>query len=127
MASCCLFNQSQKHSSLCSTNHTTVGHECFDRSIYFGFLLMSSTLPKHRMDRPNKKGGQFSNRKTCAYSEKVFHYFQKDCQGFSQGAHDPCFVPPPFSLIFPLIHKYITKPVSETTCLYSACVCVFSS
>lgn len=104
-ASSSLFNQSQKPSALCSTNHTTVGHESFDQSIHLHFLLMSSTLPKPRMDRPNKKGGQISNRKTHAHAEKVFHYFQKDCQGFSQGAHDPCFISSPFSLIFLFFHK----------------------
>lgn len=66
-----------------------------------------SPLPPHvlvsaktQTDRLNKKGRQISNRKSHAHAEKVFHYFQKDCQGFSQGAHDPCFISLPFSLIF---------------------------
>ena len=99
-----LFNQSQKRSALCSANHTTVGHVSLGRSIYLHFLLMSSTLPKPQMDRQNKKGRQISNRKTHAHAEKVFHYFQKDCQGFSQGAHDPCFILSHFSLLFPQIN-----------------------
>lgn len=95
---------------LCSTNHTTVGHVSFGWSIYLHFLLMSSTVPKpkwiHRAKKKKKKGRQISNRKPHAHAEKVFHYFLKDCQGFSQGAHDPRFISLPFSLIFLLFfHK----------------------
>ena len=72
-----------------------------------------SALPPHvldsartRADRQNNRGRQISNRKPHARAEKVFHYFQKDCHGLSQDAHDPCFIPLPFSLIFLLsFHK----------------------
>lgn len=67
-------------------------------------VLDSAKTP--RMHRQNKKGRQISNRKTHAHAEKVFHYFQKDCQGFSQGSHDPCFISLPFPFIFLLLfHK----------------------
>jgi len=53
-----------------------------------------------RNKKKRKKERQISNIKTGARAEKVFHYFQKDCRGFSQGARDPGFIPLPFSLIF---------------------------
>lgn len=55
---------------------------------------------------------------------KCFIIFKKDCQGFSQGTHDPCFISSLFSIIFRFFFSawnYI-EIVSETTCLYS-CVC----
>lgn len=73
-----LFNQSQKCSRLCSANHTTVGHVSFGRSIYLHFLLMSSTLPKPRTDRQNKKKeDKFQIEKLVHMLRKCFITFKK--------------------------------------------------
>ena len=100
-----------QHWFLCKTSHTRVlsfvqpitqqldTYPLADPSISTSFSCPQLCQYPEWIDRTQKKR-QIPNTQTRSHAEKVFHYFQKNCQGFSQGALDPCFISLLISLVF---------------------------